>query len=140
MFGYGRAMRHDGLTERIIGAAIEVHRELGPGLLESAYGRCLQHELALRGIAFRAEAPFALVYKELHLDYGYRADLLVEDRVIVEVKAVEALTPVHDAQVLTYLRLSGRDTGLLINFNVLRLRHGLKRLVLNRNDDPDPYP
>ncbi|RYG23669.1 GxxExxY protein [bacterium] len=127
-------MRHDSLTECIIGAAMEVHRELGPGLLESAYCRCLMHELAIRGIAFRSEIPFPLVYKELHLEYGYRADLLVEERVFVEVKAVEALTPVHEAQVLTYLRLSGRDTGLLINFNVLLLKQGVRRLVLNRKE------
>lgn len=125
-------MRHDTLTERIIGAAMEVHRELGPGLLESTYRKCLQHELALRGIGFRAEVPLPLVYKSLPIEGGYRVDLLVEERVIVEIKACEGILPVHEAQLLTYLKLSGKDTGLLLNFHVPVLRQGIRRMVLNR--------
>lgn len=134
MYPVANEMRHDHLSEQIIGAALEVHRELGPGLLESTYCRCLQYELGARGLNFQSEVPFALVYKEVHLDYGYRADFLVEGRVIVEVKAVEALTPIHEAQILTYLRLSGRDTGLLINFNVALLKQGIRRFVMNRRE------
>jgi GxxExxY protein len=117
------------LTERIIGAAIEVHRVTGPGLLESAYAECLCYELSRLGIEFKREVKLPVAYKGLKLDCGYRLDLLVEDSVIVEIKAVEHLLPVHSAQLLTYLRLSGRKVGLLMNFNETILRNGLKRLV-----------
>ncbi|MGB2888951.1 MAG: GxxExxY protein [Candidatus Acidiferrales bacterium] len=122
------------LTHEIIGAAIEVHKCLGPGLLESAYAECMARELKRRGIPFEREKALPLVYKDLKLDCGYRADLLVGNRVIVELKAVEALAPVHDAIVLTYLRLSGCKIGLLINFHTAILKDGIKRLVLNYNN------
>lgn len=117
------------LTREIIGAAIEVHRELGPGLLESSYEVCLSRELELRGISFEFEKPLPLEYKGVRLDCGYRLDLLVADVVIVEVKSVEALAPIHEAQLLTYLKLTGVKVGLLINFNVVVLKAGLRRLV-----------
>lgn len=118
------------LTYEIIGAAIEVHRALGPGLLESTYRECLCRELALRSINFRRECGVPLQYKGIHLDCGYRCDLLVADLVVVEIKAVEALAPVHDAQLLTYLRVGGWKVGLLINFNVLVLKDGIHRRIL----------
>jgi GxxExxY protein len=118
------------LTEAIIGAAIEVHRELGPGLLESAYEECLCHELALRGLSFKRQVELPVVYKGIRLDCGYRIDLIVEDRVVVELKTVEKLLPVHEAQLLTYLRLSGKRVGLLINFYSPVLRNSIKRMVL----------
>jgi len=117
------------ITGEIIGAAIEVHRELGPGLLESSYEICLARELELRGISFDFELPLPLEYKGVRLDCGYRLDLLVAGTVIVEVKSVENLAPIHDAQLLTYLKLTGVKVGLLINFNVVVLKAGLKRLV-----------
>ncbi len=117
------------ITGEIIGAAIEVHRELGPGLLESSYEICLARELELRGISFDFEKPLPLEYKGVRLDCGYRLDLLVAGAVIVEVKSVEKLAPIHDAQLLTYLKLTGVKVGLLINFNVVVLKAGLKRLV-----------
>lgn len=120
----------DPLTDRIIGCAIEVHRTLGPGLLESAYEECLCYELAQSGVAFRRQASLPVLYKEVKLDCGYRMDVVVEDRVVVELKTVERLVPVHDAQLLTYLRLSGYPVGLLMNFNVPVLRDGIKRFVL----------
>ena len=119
------------LTEQIIGAAIEVHRALGPGLLESAYQKCLAHELRLRNIGFEAELELPLKYKGVLLDAGYRIDLLVEKMVIVEVKAVDSLHPIHDAQLITYLRLGGWKIGLLLNFNVPILTDGIRRKVLN---------
>lgn len=122
------------LTEAIIQAAIEVHRTLGPGLLESAYEACLAFELAQRGLKVERQKPLPVVYKDVRLDCGYRLDLLVEDKVIVEIKAVDQLLPVHEAQLLSYLRLSGCRVGLLINFNVKVLRSGIRRLV---NDFPD---
>jgi len=118
------------ITERIIGAAIEVHRSLGPGLLESAYEECLGHELALRGIAFERQRPLPVEYKGIKLECCYRLDLLVENAVVVEVKAVTDIEPVHEAQLLTYLRLGGWKTGLLINFNVPVLKNGIRRRVL----------
>jgi len=126
--------RLDSITRRIIGAAIEVHRRLGPGLLGSAYEACLAYEL--RQLAFKIEQqkPLPVVYKDVKLDCGYRLDLVVEDSVIVEVKAIEQLAPIHDAQLLSYLRLSGKTVGLLINFHVRVLKNGLKRIV---NDFPD---
>lgn len=120
----------DPLTDRIIGCAIEVHRALGPGLLESAYEECLCYELKQSGIAFRRQVPLPVVYKEVKLDCGYRMDMVVDDRLVVELKTVERLAPVHDAQILTYLRLSGLPVGLLMNFNVPVLRDGIKRFVL----------
>ena len=121
------------ITDQVIGAAIEVHRALGPGLLESAYEACLAFELAQRGLKVEPQKPLPVVYKEVHLDCGYRLDLLVENAVIVEIKAVEALAPIHQAQLLSYLRLSSCKVGLLINFNVKVLKDGLRRLV---NDFP----
>jgi len=118
------------ITRAIIGAAIEVHRRLGPGLLESAYLKCLASELTLRGIPFEREKPLPLEYKGVHLECGYRLDLLVAGSVVVEVKAVDALAPVHDAQLLTYLRLGGWRVGLLINFNVAVLKNGIHRKIL----------
>ena len=118
------------ITEAIIGAAIEVHRALGPGLLESAYLQCLCRELQLRGLPFLCEQPLPLVYKGLRLDCGYRVDLIVADTVVVEFKTVDHLARVHDAQLLTYLRLGGWKVGLLINFNVALLRDGIHRRVL----------
>jgi GxxExxY protein len=119
----------NGLTGRVIGAAMAVHSALGPGLLESAYAACVQHELQTSGVAFRAQVPLPLVYKRVQLDIGYRIDLLVEDCLVVELKAVEALLPIHEAQLLSYLRLTGCRLGLLINFHVAQLRNGIRRLV-----------
>ena len=118
------------LTYATIGAAIEVHRMLGPGLLESSYRECLCRELFLRDISFRREHGLPLKYKGIRLDCGYRIDILVCDQVVVELKAVESLTPVHEAQLLTYLRLGGWKVGLLINFNVEVLRHGIHRRII----------
>jgi GxxExxY protein len=124
-------MESNEITETIIAAAIEVHRHLGPGLLESAYQRCLRHELALRKIEFASELPLPVTYKGMELDCSYRVDLLVMRSVIVEVKSVAALDPIHEAQLLTYLRLGGWRLGLLINFNVPLLKNRIKRRVLN---------
>ncbi|HEU4836394.1 MAG TPA: GxxExxY protein [Pyrinomonadaceae bacterium] len=118
------------LTREIIGAAIEVHRHLGPGLLESAYQQCLTRELFLKEIPFKREWPLPLEYKGIHLGCSYRLDLLVNDAVVVEIKSVEALTSIHDAQLLTYLKLGGWKVGLLINFNVEVLKTGIHRKVL----------
>jgi GxxExxY protein len=115
------------ITEKIIGCAIEVHRILGPGLLESAYEECIAYELKQIGLKVERQKPLPVVYKEVKLDYGYRIDLLVENVVIVELKAVEALSPVHEAQVLTYMRFADKSIGLLINFNVTLLKNGIKR-------------
>ena len=122
--------RANQLSNQIIGAAIEVHRALGPGLLESAYQACHKHELILRAVPIETEAPLALEYKGVKLDCGYRLDEVVGGLVIVEIKSVERLEPIHEAQLLTYLRLSGLWLGLLINFNVPVLKSGIKRLVL----------
>ncbi len=118
------------LTAEIIGAMIEVHRHLGPGLLESAYERCVARELELRQIPIEVQRPLPLEYKGVKLDCGYRLDLLVAGRVIVEIKAVDQLAPVHEAQLLTYMRLAQVRVGLLVNFNVPVLRKGMRRLVL----------
>lgn len=118
------------LTYETIGAAIEVHRALGPGLLESVYQACLCRELTLRGVRFQTELALPVQYKGVRLDCGYRIDILVAERVVVEIKTVEAIAPIHDAQLLTYLRLGGWKVGLLINFNVAVLRHGIHRRVL----------
>ncbi len=120
----------DPLTERVIGAAIEVHRHLGPGLLESAYEECLLWELGQAGLKPLRQVPLPVVYKEVKLDIGYRLDLVVQDKLIVELKTVEKLLPIHEAQLLTYLKLSGMKTGLLLNFHSAVLRDGMKRMVL----------
>jgi GxxExxY protein len=122
-------MRDEELTGRIIGAAIEVHRHLGPGLLESIYEECLAREFTLREIPFERQKPLPTVYKDLKLDAGYRVDFLVAGRIVVELKAVEALAPIHDAVVLTYLRLSGCPVGLLINFHSPVLKGAIRRFV-----------
>ena len=119
----------NGITHGIIAAAIEVHRQLGPGLLESAYQVCVCYELSRMGIAFAREVHLPLSYKGLKLDCSYRIDLLVEDAILVELKAIEQVLPIHSAQVLTYLRASNKPIGLLINFNVLVLKDGIKRVV-----------
>jgi GxxExxY protein len=123
--------REDRITGEIIGAAIEVHRELGPGLLESAYEQCLCHELSLRGLPFQRQVELPVVYKGIRLDCGYRMDVVVEGIVVVELKTVDKLLPIHDAQLLTYLKLSDHQLGLLLNFNVPVLKDGLKRIVNN---------
>jgi GxxExxY protein len=120
----------DQISYKIIGAAIEVHKVLGPGLLESAYEICLAHELNLRGHQVQRQVALPVIYKGTQLDCGYRLDLQVDDSVIVEIKAIECLEPIHEAQMLTYLRLSGKWLGLLINFNIPVLKDGVKRLVL----------
>ncbi len=117
------------LSKQIIGAAIEVHRALGPGLLESAYETCLCHELTLRSIPFERQLQLPVEYKGVRLDAGYRIDILVDKLVIVELKAVDSLAPIHEAQLLTYLKLTHLWLGLLVNFNVPILKHGIKRMV-----------
>jgi len=119
----------DRLSKEIIGAAIEVHRRLGPGLLESAYEECLCRELAIRRLAFERQKPLALSYKGVNLNCGYRLDVVVEGLVILELKAAEKSEPIHEAQLLTYLKLSELKWGILINFNVPLLKHGIKRIV-----------
>ena len=125
----GKAGRFLDCSERVIGACIEVHRHLGPGLLESAYERCLAFELTNLGLEFERQRPVPVVYKGLALDQGYRLDFLVDNQVIVELKAVEQPLPVHEAQVLTYLKLTGLPTALLINFGAETIRRGLRRLT-----------
>jgi GxxExxY protein len=122
--------QQDPRTAPIIGAAIEVHRQLGPGLLESAYEQCLCHELRLCGIPFMCQVDLPVSYKGLKLDCGYKIDVVVNDEVIVELKSVERILPVHEAQLLTYLKLSGKKVGLLINFNSSLLTQGIIRRVL----------
>ena len=117
------------ITETIIGAAIQVHRILGPGLLESAYEACLAYELAKRGLHVEQQKPVPLVYEQVKLECGYRMDLLVDHSVVVEVKSVEGLAPIHEAQTLSYLRLSGCKLALLINFNVTVLKDGIRRFI-----------
>ena len=123
-------MTDNEITHEIIGAAIEVHKRLGPGLLESAYEECLLHELRIRNLAVERQKGLPVIYKEVKLDCGYRLDLLVEGRVVVELKSVENLAPIHEAIILTYLRLSGQKTGLLINFNVTVLKDGVRRFIV----------
>ncbi len=118
------------MARTIVDAALAVHKELGPGLLESSYEHCLAHELHTRGLSAERQASLPLAYKGVTLDAGYRLDLVVENLVVVEIKAVDALTRLHEAQVLTYLKLSGYRLGLLINFNVELLKHGPRRLAL----------
>ncbi len=121
----------DSITKQVIGWAIDVHRALGPGLLESVYETCLASELIDRGIRVERQKGLPVTYKEITLESGYRLDLLVNDKVIVEIKAVELLSPLHKSQLLTYLKLSGLRVGLLINFNVPELRKGVQRIVNN---------
>jgi GxxExxY protein len=118
------------LTKQIIGAAIEVHRELGPGLLESVYEECLCYELSTREIPFRRQVALPLVYKSRQLDCGFRADVIIADKVLIEIKAVETVTDLHKAQLLTYLRITGLKVGLILNFNTVVLKDGMVRLVL----------
>jgi len=118
------------ITEAIIGAAIEVHRHLGPGLLESAYQACLAHELGLHNLSYEQEKIIPISYKGILIDCGYRLDFLVEKAVVVELKTVESLLPIHEAQLMTYLKLTGCKLGLLINFNVPLLKNGIKRVIL----------
>jgi GxxExxY protein len=127
------------ITDRIIGCAIEVHRHLGPGLLESAYEECLCYELSQAGLSFQRQVATPINYKGLKLDCGYRVDLVVENSVIVEIKAIENLIPIHSAQSLTYLKSLNKQVGLLINFNGSVLKHGLKRIV-NRYEGPSLTP
>ncbi len=126
--------RLDEISHRIIGAAIEVHRHLGPGLLESAYQSCLTFELKQLGLKVKEQESLPVVYKQVKLDCGYRLDLVVEDEIIVEIKAVEKLLPIHEAQLLSYLRLAKKRVGILMNFHVTVLKNGLKRIV---NEFPD---
>lgn len=125
-----KSVYNDALTEQIIGAAIAVHKELGPGLLESAYEICLCHELSLKGLMFERQKCVPMDYKGIKLDSGYRLDIIVENQVIVEVKAVAALLPIHEAQLLSYLKQNGGGRGLLINFNVKLLKDGIRRLIV----------
>ena len=118
------------ITSEIIGAAIEVHKQLGPGMLESAYEECLCYELTLRGLKFEKQKPIPVIYKEIKLECGYRADLIVENEVVVELKAQDIILPVHEAQILTYLRFANKRIGLLINFNVTVLKNGIRRFIL----------
>jgi len=120
----------DAVTEKIIGCGIAIHRALGPGLLESAYEECIALELQQAGLEFKRQVPLPVVYKTIRLEQGYRVDFIVEQRVIVEIKSIERLHPVHEAQLLTYLRLSGIRTGLLINFGAAVLREGIRRMSL----------
>ena len=124
-------LRENSITEKIIGAAIDVHKALGPGLLESAYEECLCYELKQAGLFIERQVPLPVVYKEVLLDCGYRLDVIVENSVIVELKTVEALKPIHEAQLLTYLKMTNKQIGLLINFNVPALKDGIKRIVHN---------
>ena len=122
-------MTENEVSEKIIGCAIQVHRELGPGLLESSYEECLYYELIQSGLLVEKQKPLPLVYKDVKLECGYRIDLLIENKVIVEIKSVDGLNDVHLAQVLTYLKLSKCKLGLLMNFNVVLLKDGIKRIV-----------
>ena len=136
-----RRSRLNLLTSKVIGAAIEVHRQMGPGLLESIYQRCLCRELAERGLAFEAQKTIDVMYKGQSLDSGLKLDVFVESLVVVELKTVEELAPIHEAQVLTYLKLTGAPLGLLLNFNVTVLRNGIRRLLNKQHeivDDFDP--
>jgi GxxExxY protein len=123
-------LRYEELTEKILGAAIEVHKALGPGLLESAYEECLCHEFNLRSLRFERQIKVPVVYKGINLDCGYQLDLMVENTVILELKAVERITSIHEAQLLTYLKLMNKPAGFIINFNVPVLRAGIVRKVL----------
>jgi len=128
----------DEITEAIIGSAINVHRELGPGLLESAYEACMVYDLGQAELRVEQQKPLPVVYQGVRLDCGYRLDLIVEDEIIVEIKAIEKLLPIHKAQLLSYLRLSDRKVGLLINFNVQVLKEGIQRVVNGFQDSLRP--
>ena len=130
MYPQPKRIRVNDITQEVIGAGIAVHRALGPGLLESAYQECLCQELALRRIPFEREVALPLEYKGIRCECGYRLDILVADAVVVEVKSIEALAPIHEAQLLTYLRLGGWKVGLLMNFNVVVLKNDIRRKVL----------
>ncbi len=123
-------MEFDDLSNKVIGCAIEVHRTLGPGLLESTYEQCLARELALADISFEVQSQLPVEYKGVHLNCGYRIDLLIEKKLIIELKVVEKVLPIHEAQILTYMKLANVPTDLLINFNVKLLRDGIRRFVL----------
>ncbi|MBN1970056.1 MAG: GxxExxY protein [Candidatus Delongbacteria bacterium] len=123
--------KFDLLSKEIISCSIEVHKNLGPGLLENTYKQCLAHELSLRGLKFKMEKEIPVCYKGIRLDCGYRIDLIVDEKIIVELKSVSELLPIHEAQLITYLKLSGVKIGLLINFNELILKNGIKRCVNN---------
>jgi GxxExxY protein len=123
-------MEFENLSKEIIGAAIEVHKFLGPGLLESAYEECLCYELGNRGLKYERQKPIPVVYKDIKLECGYRADIIVENKILLELKSVDAINPIHEAIVLTYLKFSTIRVGLLINFNVTQLKNGIKRFVL----------
>jgi len=123
-------LTHEELSGKVLRAAIDVHRELGPGLLESTYEACLCHELTVSGIAFQRQLELPVLYKGIALSCGYRIDMLVEDKILLEIKSVDRLLPIHEAQLLTYLKLSRTPLGLLLNFNVPLLKDGIKRLVL----------
>ena len=121
------------LFKKILDSCFKVHTALGPGLLESAYEKCLVHELSLQGLRVEEQKPMPLLYEGLNLDAGYRIDLFVESEIVIEIKAVEAIAPVHLAQILTYLKLSEKPLGLLVNFNVKHLKEGIKRVILSKN-------
>ncbi len=125
-----RNPQNDRLTEKVIGLAIEVHRGLGPGLLESAYEECLCYEFGESGVPFKRQVPLPVVYKSVELDCGYRMDIVVDNRLVLELKTVEKILPIHEAQLLTYLKLGRLRTGLLLNFNTSVLKDGIRRLVL----------
>ncbi len=125
-------MQWEHITAQIISTSMKIHSDIGPGMLESVYRRCLQHELINAGVSVQAEVALPVLYNGLHLESGFRLDLLVENTVIVELKSVEAILPVHKAQLLTYLRFANMPLGLLLNFNVLHLRDGIKRVINNR--------
>ncbi len=123
-------MEFDALSNQVIGGALEIHRSLGPGLLESAYEACLAYELEKAGLAFRRQHPIPVTYKTVRLDCGYRADFVIERQLIIELKSIEKLLPIHEAQLLSYMKLAEVSVGLLINFNVKLLKDGIKRMVL----------
>jgi len=129
--GVQRTLFHEALTEQIIGAAIEVHKALGPGLLESVYEECLCHELHLRGLRFQRQVTVPVIYKGVSLDCGYRLDLIVAEIVILELKCIERILAIHEAQLLTYLKLLDKPVGFIINFNVPALKHGIVRKVFD---------
>ncbi|HMG72398.1 MAG TPA: GxxExxY protein [Pyrinomonadaceae bacterium] len=123
-------MNKNDISGAVVDAAMKIHSALGPGLLESAYAVCLKHELIKRGLKVASEVPLPVVYDGVRLEAGYRLDLVVEDTVVVELKAIEALAPIHQAQIISYLKLSGKPIGLLINFHSLHLKDGIKRFVI----------
>ena len=128
-------MQFESLSKDVLGAAIEVHKILGPGLLESVYEECLSYELTQRGYKIERQKPIPVVYKEIKLECGYRIDILVEDKIVLELKSVDCFNPVHEAQILTYMKFAQKKIGLLINFNVTLLKNGIKRYVLQLYDE-----